>query len=273
LPSRQFPHGRIPLRPADDCDIACKICGGAAPPIGVVDFHKSCEEYRGISFAPSGIAVRYCRCDSCGFLFTDFCDGWTAQDFAERIYNEDYVLVDPDYVLARPLQCLKVVRRIAESVKATIRLCDYGGGDGALAQRLREDGFDCDSWDPFGKAGDAKLAAQAYDFLTCIEVIEHAADPIGTVEAIATALRADGIVLFTTLLQPDDLSPGALDWWYAAPRNGHISIHTADSLQRLWRKVGMRVASLNETTHVAFRETLPEFAQALYRVKGARGLP
>ncbi|MDB5409764.1 MAG: hypothetical protein JWL84_4676 [Rhodospirillales bacterium] len=270
-----FPNGRIPLRMADTAEVvACKICGGDAPPFGAVDFHKNCEDSPVIRFAPSGIAVWYRRCASCGFLFTTFCDGWTAAEFAERIYNEDYVLVDPDYVAKRPLQCVQVIRQIVEPVKATIRLCDYGGGDGLLARSLREAGFACDSWDPFGTAGARQLAAQQYDFVSCIEVIEHTADPVGTVEAIAALLRADGIVLFSTLLQQANLpQAGGLAWWYAAPRNGHISIHTDDSLTRLWQKVGMRVAVLNETTYIAFRDTLPDFAKVLYRVKGARGLP
>lgn len=269
-----FPNGRIPLRFVDAADaVACKICGSSAPPFGAVDFHKNCEDSPLARFVPSGIAVWYRRCATCGFLFTTFCDGWTAAEFAERIYNADYALVDPDYLAKRPLQCVQAIRQILEPAKATIRLCDYGGGDGLLAQGLRDAGFACDSWDPFGTAGTTQLAAQQYDFVSCIEVIEHTADPVGTVTQIAALLRADGIVLFSTLLQPANLPQGGLAWWYAAPRNGHISIHTEKSQVLLWQKVGMRVATLNETTYIAFRDTLPDFAKLFYRVKGARGLP
>jgi SAM-dependent methyltransferase len=269
---------RVPLRTATSAmdegrAVACKVCGGPAPLFDVVDFHKSCEQHRGIRFVLSGIGVWYRRCTSCGFLFTNFCDAWTAPEFAERIYNADYVLVDPDYVTKRPLGSVKLIRQLFEPAKAAIKLLDYGGGDGEVAQALRAAGFDSACWDPFGTAGQTPPLARGYDLVTCFEVIEHTPDPLGTVEAIANLLRPGGIVFFSTLLQPADLPVGNLDWWYVGPRNGHISIHTDESLARRWRKVGMRVASFGTGTHVAFGDTLPDFARILYRVAGARGLP
>jgi hypothetical protein len=279
-----FPQGRIRLRPIVSVGtvgsvtievdaVSCKVCGGDAPLYGVVDFNKSCEQFRGIRFAPAGIAVWYHRCLTCGFLFTDLCDSWTSAQFAERIYNEDYVMVDPEYVAKRPANNAKVLRQLFDAEKALIKLLDYGGGNGDTARDLRLTGFACDSWDPFGAAPREPPLAQSYDVVTCFEVIEHAHDPLGTVEDVMRLVRADGIVIFSTMVQPELTPPGSLDWWYIAPRNGHVAIHTEDSLRRLWRKVGMSVASFGTTMHVAFKDRIPEFARILYRVSGVRGLP
>jgi hypothetical protein len=127
----------------------CKVCGQASPLYGVVDFNKTCLESRGVRLPVSGIPVYYRRCIRCGFLFTEFCDGWTDRDFRERIYNEEYRLVDPDYAATRPDNNAQLVARLFGEHRGQISVLDYGGGDGLLAARLREHGFlNCDTYDP-----------------------------------------------------------------------------------------------------------------------------
>ena len=64
----------------------CKICESPTLVFDLVDFNKSggdkCNFYR---YGFSGISVYYYRCTKCRFLFTDFCDDWTHQDFADFV--------------------------------------------------------------------------------------------------------------------------------------------------------------------------------------------
>jgi hypothetical protein len=51
-----------------------------------------------------------------------------------------------------------------------------------------------------------------------------------------------------------------LNWWYASPRNGHVSLYTAPSLQRLSQPLGLSLASFNEGFHLLLRGR-PAFAR------------
>src|SRR5438552_17559320 len=122
----------VPLR------VACKCCGGEATIFGVVDFNRNCEMPLKDPLSPSGIPVYYHRCGRCGFIFTTAFDHFTPDDFHRLIYNEKYVLVDPDYRDVRPARQAEFVARRFPLAKDK-RVLDYGGGSGRMAELLRAD--------------------------------------------------------------------------------------------------------------------------------------
>ncbi len=94
------------MRPVSTAPQPCKICGGDTALDGVVDFNKSCHEQHGLRLPVTGVPVYYRRCAACGFLFTDALDDWSIEDFRAHIYNDDYHVVDPDYLGATTaLEC------------------------------------------------------------------------------------------------------------------------------------------------------------------------
>src|ERR1700733_6527054 len=129
------------LQPVTASRLPCKICGGQAELYGVVDFHKSCEEVRGIRFTLSGVPIYYYRCSNCKFVFTEAFDDWSAEQFKAHIYNEQYKLVDPDYETKRPRDNADFIARHWGAIKEQVRILDYGGGNGILSATLRENGF------------------------------------------------------------------------------------------------------------------------------------
>ncbi|WP_423201827.1 methyltransferase domain-containing protein [Edaphobacter modestus] len=56
--------------------------------------------------------------------------------------------------------------------------------------------------------------------------------------------------------------PQSLNWWYASPRNGHVSLYTTPSLAHLFKHHGMKVASFSERLHIAYAQ-VPTFASHL----------
>ena len=78
--------------------MCCPVCEEAAPLLDRLDFNKSCEEARGKRLPRSGTLVDYHLCESCGFCFAPQFREWDRARFAQDIYNDDYVEVDPDYV-------------------------------------------------------------------------------------------------------------------------------------------------------------------------------
>ena len=249
---------RLPVFPL--AQVPCKVCGEGCRLFGFVDFHKSCEEARGKKLPLSGLAVYYRRCGRCGFVFTADFDGWGFEEFRRYIYNSDYGLVDPDYAEARPAANARLVAETFPLAREATRILDYGGGAGLLAERLRGQGFSAETYDPFSEF-DA-LPSERFDLITCFEVMEHVPQPRQTVKTMTGLLKDEGAIFFSTLVQPADFAQVGLGWWYAAPRNGHISLYSTAALARLFGEAGMKVASFSAGLHMAYRAA-PGFAQHL----------
>ena len=152
----------------------------------------------------------------------------------------------------RPRHNAAIVTRLLAQAKPT-RILDYGGGNGKLADLLRGNGFsDVTTYDPYVPRFDQKPDGQ-FDCVICFEVIEHSTEPARTLFDITSMLTDSGIILLSTLLQPDDIDSQGLAWWYAAPRNAHVSLYSAASLEALARRAGFQVHSLDQSYHLFYR--------------------
>ena len=191
----------------------------------------------------------------CGFIFTTALDHFTQDDFERFVYNDEYPLIDPDYEDARPRGNATLVGRLLSEAKFA-RILDYGGGNGKLAGFLREAGFlDVQTYDPFVPEFASKPTG-LFDFVICFEMLEHSTDPMQTLTDLIGCLTDSGIILISTLLQPADIDRQGLSWWYAAPRNAHISLYSAASLGKLVERVGFQLHSLDQSYHVLYRQNV-----------------
>lgn len=245
---------------------ACPICGAACAPLGTVDFNKSCEEARGQGLPPSGRLVSYIVCSGCGFVFAPQFASWTAADFAREIYNAGYLQVDPDSAELRPKVNAGTLKDTFGSRGRSIRHLDYGGGAGRLGELLRASGWRSISYDPFFDADKRLEDLGRFQLITCFEVFEHVADVNGLMRRLLSLLTADGLILASTLLSDGQLNPGeGLLWWYAAPRNGHISLFSSRSLGLLAQRHGLTVASFSPDVHLLWHGEFPRWASHLLK--------
>lgn len=255
-----------PLRPAAEA-APCKVCGQPARVVGRIDFNKACEEVRGKVLPSSGVYLPYRQCAACGLVFTDALDDWSPDDFKDHIYNEGYAAVDPDYVEARPNAMAGMVARMFRDAASELDMLDYGGGNGRLAENLLRAGFrSATTYDPFNPAF-AERPTRTYELITCFETLEHVPDPLATARELAGLLADPGIIFFSTLVQPQDIGRIGLKWWYIGPRNGHITIHSRNSLAASWRAVGLDMVSFNEGYHAAFRTPPASAARLMTQAK------
>lgn len=238
----------------------CQICQGATHLCGAVDFHKSCLEEHGRALNPSGLSVQYRQCQECGFVFCDTFKAWTPEQFKAAIYNQDYALVDPDYSESRPASSAAAVDHAFSTAKGTFSILDYGGGNGRFAEIMRNKGYHAETYDPF--SDHHQRPTEKADMVTAFEVMEHTNTPQKTLRDMASLLKDEGLILFTTRLQPANFAALGLNWWYVAPRNGHVSIYSETALKRLCRDQGLHLRSLNDDAHIAYRQ-LPLFARHL----------
>jgi len=240
----------------------CPVCGSAAPLLDVVDFNKSCVEPRGQVLAASGIAIEYALCDDCGFCFAPEIARWPREEFAARIYNDDYYQVDPDYREARPRANAEFLSVVFADHVLELRHLDYGGGNGELSAALFGAGWDSQSYDPFVD-GDLPPGIGRFNLVTCFEVFEHVPDVNVLIRTLGSLVYDRGVLLFSTLTSDGEVARNkSLSWWYASPRNGHISLFSRNSLALLGAKEGFKLASMNPGLHMFWRE-LPAFAEQL----------
>ncbi len=227
--------------------LSCPICHAAeAREVFRKEFNVSCNCYfEGRRLYPVDTGrVAYVECGGCGFLWAPELHGWEPDTFKQRIYNAEYDLADPPFAFERPTRLAAWVARFA---RPGMRVLDYGGGEGLLARCLRETGFDAVSWDPFYDA--SGKPAGPFDLVTCFEVVEHVPDQRRMFLELAS-LSQGGVCVFSTLLRPERLED---DWWYASPRNGHISLHSERSLGRLCEDVGLAHRSFSGELHAMAR--------------------
>ncbi len=200
------------VQPVEATKATCKCCGAMAYSYGFVDFHDNCESRRRKVLDPSGVLIRYFRCPSCHFVFSTDFDGFTHDDFRRHIYNDDYVLVDPDYREERPRSNAATLCNLFPGARPE-RVLDYGGGEGLLAELLGAAGFPrVETYDPFVPRFAARPTGR-FDCIACFEVLEHATDPAGVFAEMSELLADPGLVLFSTLLQPADMAFQGLSWW------------------------------------------------------------
>jgi SAM-dependent methyltransferase len=244
---------------------ACPVCAGASALIDVVDFNKSCEEVRGKFLPLAGIPIYYSLCAQCGFCFAPEFSRWTLEDFESRIYNDSYVQVDPDYLDVRPRANAQGLVGMFGDRGQEIRHLDYGGGNGLLSDALRKAGWQSASYDPFVDRETDPGALGEFDLITAYEVFEHVPDVRQLASNLSSLLAADGVVLFSTLVSDGNLGPRQrLAWWYASPRNGHISLFSRQSLSVLGATEGFNFGSFSAVSH-AFWRRIPPWAAHIFR--------
>ncbi|WEJ99498.1 MAG: class I SAM-dependent methyltransferase [Candidatus Sphingomonas phytovorans] len=259
---RQALNDLPPLAAPASAEVFCKICGSPANLFDSVDFNKHCSPSSPYAFGFSGISIGYHRCDYCEFIFSSAMDDWSNQDFSQYIYNRDYILVDPEYVEIRPLRDAEYVMALLEP-NTPLALLDYGSGSGTLARQLVRFGVDAESYDPFSSP---VRPQRLFDVITCFEVLEHAVSPHETMADIASMLAPGGCIIFGTSIQPPDIAEQKTHWWYIAPRNGHISIHSWRSLRELGHHAGFMLFDGSGGRAFARSQPKPEVARILAKV-------
>lgn len=235
-------------------DPPCPACAGHCVPLDVVDFHKTCVEEKGLFMSLSGIPVYYFLCEQCGFVFAPEFSSWTPADFGKYIYNAQYAEIDPDFKTVRPEINAQGLLKLFPQMQGVTHL-DYGGGAGYLSELLRGAGWDSRTYDPYAGEHRTLPPGARFQLITSFEVFEHVPDPVRLLEDLGKMLDDDGVLFFSTELSDGRVQRHKrIDWWYIAPRNGHISIYSQESLRRLAERFGYRCYTILDSLHLFWKQ-------------------
>lgn len=238
----------------------CPVCSTTCSLLDVVDFNKSCHENQGHYLELAGIPVYYALCPECGFCFAPQLHKWPPEKFEELIYNAVYALIDPEYKEVRPKRCAGILLNYFPNLPPTVRHLDYGGGNGLLSKCMIESNWQSVSHDVFVNKETKINQLGKFDLISAFEVFEHVPDVQQLMSDLSTLLNDEGIVIFTTLVTDGNIRPNnRLNWWYASPRNGHISLFSKKSLAILADKYGFKFGSFSAANHMLFKK-LPSWA-------------
>lgn len=233
----------------------CPVCTAQTQRLGALDFNKCCHKEIQPLFPVTGLAITYEMCPSCGYAFAPQFLDWSEEDFLTKIYNQDYITLDPAYKETRPRHYAGYAHNLFPKGCGIARHLDYGGGSGLLSELMKEKGWNSQTFDPFPQTEARLEDLGTFDYITAIEVFEHVPDVNVLMKNLCHLLEKPGLIFFTTLASDNQILCGKkLDWWYAAPRNGHVSLFSHKSLTILAQRYGLLYKHLDNIFHLFFRE-------------------
>jgi hypothetical protein len=235
---------RRPLTP-------CKLCKAPSRLFDVVDFNKQCD-YALYPEALLGIPVYYRRCDACGLVFTNFFDAFDRKAWVDLIYNKEYKRIDPEFNRIRPERDARFIGKLIKPYWRNGDFgYDYGGGTGVFAERITKAGMRFRCVDPFG-LDERSTGAGPARFLTSFEAFEHFVDLEGSLfEAFGLCQTDEFLAIVGTKAVPAKLGKGQLSqWYYAGPRNGHITFYTTRSMELIAERLGAEYRRVSSGMHL-----------------------
>ena len=115
---------------------------------------------------------------------------------------------------------------------------DFGCGPGpALAQMMREDGYEVRVYDPYFFP-DRSALDQRYDFVTCTETAEHLRTPMATFRLIDSLLAPGGRLGVMTGMLEDRAEFAS---WYYQRDPTHVAFYTKRTMSWLAETMGWSV--------------------------------
>lgn len=233
----------------------CKICWANCICIGSVDKFKACSNESPFPLGKSGVNVKYWLCQGCGFIFTTDMDRFLSSDWQRDIYNDIYYSdVDKEYKAIRPDRQAAELAFILKPYAHVIKGLDFGGGNGKTAFNMRATGFDYISYDPHSSDKNVRIDPSVINFISAFEVFEHHPQPLELMRELIQCSNDERLViLICTSRLPNILRHTPLQWAYIAPRNGHISIASKNSMKIIAKRFSMKVFIIGNM-HIFFKK-------------------
>jgi SAM-dependent methyltransferase len=204
------------------------------------------------------VRVRFAGCNDCGMMIyrprpseSDLAAKYRALAlYGDNIPSSEE---DPARTGKRAQRIYDILAPHMKRAPGRCRLLDFGGGDGRLLKRFVEVGAACELIDycdapvagvrQVGSTIDSLPGEAVYDGMICSHVIEHLADPLPVLEALAANLKPDGAIYVEVPVEMVKKMP--------APSEPvtHCNFFIPESLSTLLERAGFRVLKCRLTVY------------------------
>ncbi|NPE30018.1 class I SAM-dependent methyltransferase [Methanococcoides sp. SA1] len=173
-----------------------------------------------------------------------------------KIYNDDYFndvdtgWKDRSKLLMKFINVLNVFLNFK-----SMKICDYGAGNGYLTKSLLNSGYNVLAYEPY--MGKKLYIDRKYyknepfeaDVLLMVEVFEHFTDALNEIKEILVNFNYPRFIIFTTLLV-ENAGENIIDWWYLDPDAGHFTLWSKKSLETVGNLEGYKLISFTDSHHI-----------------------
>jgi 2-polyprenyl-3-methyl-5-hydroxy-6-metoxy-1,4-benzoquinol methylase len=244
----------------------CPVCAAAGLPWGW------------IPATARTAAIGLLSCPACGQVWKRALSR-PSQELAVQTHTRDYTLADARWLLKR---------LPADIAAARLRVLDVGCWDGALLAAL-PGGWTRHGLEPQPQAAQrarargltvfdrplesAALAAESYDLILMMDVLEHLDRPLAGMRRLATALVPGGRLVALTGNAATPAARLLRGCWYYLNYTEHVGAFTPDSLRALCAQAGLEVTDMRRCTHHSahWRLTWDRLKRRLSRASGGDG--
>jgi len=237
----------------------CLICDEPVRPFARIGGAALRDWFYGTELRQIIQELEYGRCPGCQSVW--------AQDGRRdtRLLNQIYAALPPQYwaEMSDDPAFYAVVDQLLTTHAPGPRLCDVGCGDGKLLRGLPS------RWEKHGlepglvateRCAASGIAVRAgtpasvqydepFDALTCVDVVEHLADPDAELRGMAGMLRPGGVLLILTGDPTARTARWAGDNWEYLHWVGHVSVLSPKGLRVLLERSGFDVVVQQAVDH------------------------
>ena len=166
----------------------------------------------------------YYRCDICCLIFLDKFFFLSPEDEKQRYSLHNNNITDEKYITH--------IKTLTDSLLPYLKPgdngLDYGsGGANPVAHILGKIGYLVKNYDPFFYR-DERLLKKKYDFVTCIETVEHFYDPAKEFEQLSLMLNKPGILGIMTNIYSGEIDFD--EWWYIRDET-HVCFYSKETFE------------------------------------------
>lgn len=191
----------------------------------------------------------FLQCQDCGMVFVSRSELLSLDDEKARYDLHDNSYENEGYV--------KYLSGMVDEIEGlnilNPRILDFGCGKEAVLEKiLKENNYDCFSYDPVYNIGNNWILDNNYDVIIVCEVIEHIYDISGSVELIKNLLTFDGYLILRTEILLDNINFST--WWYKEDPT-HVNFFTPQAIKTLAQKIELDIIQLNGNIVLMHKKT------------------